>query len=144
MVPFDKVIEVLNVSSVSKVPEPETEKVHHVYPFTERPTGNDLPIDVHHINRQLSPDQGDENHGRPAYGKPHHDPGYIKMTSTKKPVYLPSFFTDTNRLLSMFKPPPFSPGLKISIFLKGCSHMTLCSLKYDREKISFFTLIVEF
>jgi hypothetical protein len=123
VVPFDKVIEVLNVSSVSKVPELETEKVQHVYPYTERPPGSDLPIDVHHINRQLSSGEGEENHGRPAYGKPHHDPGYIKMTSTKKPVYLPSFFTDTNRLLSMFKPPPFSPGEKQSdyFFFTKCS-----------------------
>jgi hypothetical protein len=46
----------------------------------------------------------------PAYKMlpPYSDP---KKTSTAKPIYLPSFFTDTNKLLTMFKPPPFSPDL---------------------------------
>jgi hypothetical protein len=115
VVPFDKVIQVLNVSSVNKIPE-----------------GNVLPTDVHHISKQLSSSSTDDHPPfmYPPYGKlgPHTDhlpnspevnPAYKmlppldlkKSTTTKKPIYLPSFFSDTNKLLTMYKLPPFSPDL---------------------------------
>ena len=107
VVPFDKVIQVLNVSSISKLPEEVTENLY--------------PIDLHHLNKHLP----DPEYMYPPYGKfgPHSehvphgpmvDPGYKMLPplqKTAKPIYLPSFFSDTNKLLTMFKPPPISPDL---------------------------------
>jgi hypothetical protein len=87
-------------------------------------TENIQRIDIHHFNKLLP----DPEYMYPPYGKlgPHSDhqpqgpgidpaykmlPPLPKDTKTAKPIYLPSFFADTNKLLTMFKPPPFSPDL---------------------------------
>ena len=112
VVPFDKVIQVLNVSSINKVPENQSDKITLVYPSN----GEHFSGDLHHTNRHL--DSEGSEYTNTQYNKNYMDHSMqmdkgreTKHTSTKKPIYLPSFFSDTNKLLTMFKPPPFSPDL---------------------------------